>query len=162
MASGDTLLEWFPANGEPPATVYATFITRNGILVAEFDDSAATEGLIFRGVLPNHYGGSGLTLEIHWMGKTATTGNVVWGGEIERGNTDLDSDSFATQQTATGAANGTSGIETVTNITFSNGANMDSLAAGEAFRLRVSRLGSNGSDTMTGDAQLISLHLKET
>lgn len=161
MASGNTLLEWLPADGEPPSTNHATFNTRNGILVSEFDDTTA-EALVFRGILPSHYAGGGLTLEAHWMGKTATTGNVVWGGEIERGNTDLDADSFATQQTATGAANGTSGIETVTSVTFSSGANMDSLAVGEAFRLRLQRVAANGSDTMTGDAQLIALCLKET
>ncbi len=135
---------------------------RNGVLVADFDASTP-ESLIFRGVLPAHYSGGGLTLEIFWLGKTATTGEVVWGAAIEAGGTDLDSDSFATEQEAAAATtSGTSGIETKTTITFSSGANMDSLAAGGSFRLKLRRIADDVDDDMAGDAQLLSLNLKET
>lgn len=39
---------------------------------------------------------------------------------------------------------------------------MDSLAAGEAFRLKVTRDADNASDTMAGDAELIGVEIKET
>jgi hypothetical protein len=35
MASGDTLAVFFPAMSEPPSSNYATFDTRNGVLVLD-------------------------------------------------------------------------------------------------------------------------------
>jgi hypothetical protein len=161
MASGDYMLEWGPLANEPPATLYATSTVRNNHPTLEFD-AAASWGAMFSGVLPASYGGGGLTVDLIWMAASATTGNVVWGAAIERLNTDQDADSFATQLTATGAANGTSGITTKTSIAFTSGAAMDSLVAGEEFRLQIQRIGANGSDTMAGNAQLTKVALRET
>lgn len=165
MASGNTLAVFTPGCHEPPAANYATLDTRNSILVLDFDASTE-ETACFRGVLPSNYAGGGLTLDVYWLATSATTGDVVWGGAIEReqnGGTDLDSDSFATEQNAAGVTtNGTSGIVNKSTITFSSGANMDSLAAGEPFRLKIARKVADSGDTMTGDAELHSLHLKET
>ena len=36
------------------------------------------------------------------------------------------------------------------------------LAVGELGRIKIERLGSNGSDSMTGDAELMAVELKET
>lgn len=161
MASGDTLCAWNALAAIPPTSSYATLDFRNSIPVLDFD-AAATESAVFQGVLPRHYSGNGLTISLVWMASSATSGDVVWQTEIERSNTDLDTDSFATGNTATGTANGTSGITTTTPIAHTSGAQMDSLAAGEMFRLRVSRLGANGSDTMTGDAELVAVEIRET
>lgn len=164
MASGDTLAVMTPLHGAPPAANYAQLDTRNAHPVAAFD-AATEEALYFGGVLPRHYAGGGLTLSLHWMGATATSGNVLWGASLERlyaAGDDIDSDSFAAEQTATGAANGTSGKLTVTTIAFTAGAQMDSIAVGEAFRLKIARKAADGSDTMTGDAQLLRIEIKET
>lgn len=164
MASGNTLAELIPQMAEPPASGYAQLDTRNSIALLAFDAST-NESAVFRGVLPSHYSGGGLTIDIYWMGATATSGNVRWGVSIERNNDnnhDLDSDNFGTEQLATGAADATSGQLTKTTITVSSGANMDSLAAGEPYRLKLRRLASDGADTMTGDAQFHSGHVKET
>ena len=106
----------------------------------------------------------GVTVTLVWMATTATSGNVVWSVAIERDDTatDLDTDSFATANTATAAAPATSGAPAYTTIAFTNGAQMDSLAVGEAFRLKVQRTGSSGSDTATGDAELLAVEIKET
>jgi hypothetical protein len=164
MASGATLGIFLPQAGEAPASSFATLDTRNGIWVLDFD-AAAAESAVFRGVLPASYGGGGLTIDLYWMATSATSGDVRWGAQIERDNEnnhDLDADAFATQQLATGTANGTSGKLTKTTITVSAGANMDSLAAGEPFRLKVQRVAADGADTMTGDAELHTVHVKET
>lgn len=164
MATGNSLIQFTGKSMEPPSSNYAQVVIRNGIFTLAFD-AATAESVVFRGVLPSHYSGGGLTIDIYWMAASATSGDVVWGVEIERaqdGGTDQDADSFATQQTATGTANGTSGIKTKTTVTCSSGANMDSLAAGEPFRLRLQRVAASGSDTMTGDAQFCEMHLKET
>lgn len=161
MASGNTLLVFSSEDGAPPSSAFAGWTRRNNHIVAAFD-AGTDESLDFRGVLPQHYAGGGLTILLHWIAATATSGNVVWNAAMERLNTDMDSDSFATAQAATGAANGTSGIVTTTSITMSSGANMDSLAVGEAFRLRITRDANNGSDTMTGDAQLVCVEVRES
>lgn len=165
MASGDTLISFVATDHHPPASSYATPDVRNSHPVLCFDASSA-EDACFHAVLPRHYGGGGLTVTLIWMVASATTGNVMWKAGIERleaGGTDLDADSFATLQAATAAAaNGTSGALTYTTVTISSGANMDSLAVGESFRLKVERDAANASDTMTGDAQLLAAEIKET
>lgn len=161
MATGQTLNRFTPQGNQPPAASYATPDVRNSICVLDFD-AAADEAAVFVDVLPRNYGGGGLTVYLHWAASSATSGTCRWGVQFERGDTDMDADSFATAQAATGAANGTSGIVTTTTITMSSGANMDSLAAGEAFRLRITRDANNGSDTMTGDAQLVAVEIRET
>ena len=57
-------------------------------------------------------------------------------------------------QSSTDAASGTLTRPTETVITFTNGAQMDNLAAGEPFMLRIFRDADNGGDTLTGDAQM--------
>lgn len=165
MASGDTLAAFLPQANEPPSANYATCDTRNSIAVLDFDP-ATSESMVFRGMLPSNYAGGGLTLNIYWMATTATTGGVVWGGSIERaqeGGTDQDTDSFATEQlSAAVTTNATSGIKSKSTITFTSGANMDSLAAGEPFRLKIARKPADAGDTMTGDAEFTEAHLKET
>ena len=161
MASGDTLLEWRGIDCTPPTSNQATPDRRNNHQVLDFDASTE-ESTYYDGVLPRHYAGGGLTLYVHTTATSATTGDYKIGGSIERMNTDLDADSFATEQVATSTTNGTSGIITVTSITFSSGANMDSLAAGEAFRLKLARKAADVADTMTGDLEVHLLELKET
>lgn len=164
MSSGDVLCVWTATNSTPPATTYATLDTRNVHAVLDFD-AATDEAVFFEDVLPLNYSGGGLTVGVYFMASTATSGNVVWGGAVERefdSSTDLDSDSFATEQTVTIATAGTSGIVAKGSITHSSGANMDSVAAGEPFRYRLRRIGSSGSDTMAGDAEMLRVVVAET
>lgn len=166
MASGNTLCRFKPQDNEPPSSNYATLDTRNGQLVLEFDP-AADEEAIFSDVFPRNYAGGGINVIIIWASDGATSGNVVWGASIERQadeTLDIDSDSFASEKTATAAAPATSGFLQYTTIQFTDGAEMDSLAVGESFRIKVRRLGSSSaSDTMnSNDAQLKSVTINET
>jgi hypothetical protein len=141
----------------PPSTAFATIDVRNNIGVADFDD-ATDESLFFMGIIPEGASlGSGLKIRLHWMATTATSGNVVWDVSLERMTTDLDSDSFDTIASGTAAANGTSGILTVTEITLTT---IDSVTAGDGFRLKVTRDANNASDTMTGDAELVAVEVR--
>ena len=82
----------------------------------------------------------------------------MWQVALERGNTDLDADSFDTAAEGNGAANATSGIPTTTSISIST---IDSVAVGEPYRIRISRVGSDATnDTMTGDAELIAVEIR--
>ena len=163
MATTDTLLTFNPADNVPPSSAYATFDTRNGHLVLDFD-AATDEAAVFAGVLPKTYAGGGLTIRIHTTATSATSGDFILTAAIERMDTglDLDADSFATAQTATSTTSGTSGAITVTTITMTSGAQMDSLVAGEAFRLKITRDADAGGDTMTGDLELHRVEVRET
>jgi hypothetical protein len=146
-------------DNQPTATAFATLDTRGtGIAVLDFD-AATDESAVFVGVIPEGASlGSGLKVFIHWMASTATSGNCRWGVQFEKSGTDLDSDSFDTATEAHSAANGTSGIETVTEITATA---IDSLAAGNRFRLKVFRNADDATnDTMTGDAELIAVEVR--
>jgi hypothetical protein len=144
-------------DNQPPSTAFATLDTRNSIAVLDFDD-ASTESAVFVGVIPEAASlGSGLIVSLRWMATTATSGDVRWSVAWEKSNTDLDSDSFDTATAATATTNATSGIVTVTNITCTS---IDSLVAGDLFRLRVQRIGGDGADTMTGDAELVAVEVR--
>lgn len=166
MASGDTLMVFTPLAYEPPATNYATLDTRNAHPVLDFDAAAATEAAVWTGVLPRNYAGGGITIYLHWAATSATSGNVIWQSSFEYisdSSLDIDSDGFATAVTWSAAAtSGTSGIVTVTNQAHTDGAQIDSIVVGASFRLKIERLGSNASDTMSGDAELVAIELKET
>lgn len=164
MASGNTLLVFLPANNEPPSTNYATLDTRNGHPVLNFD-TTTQETAIFSGIMPQNYANTtGVTVYLHWLAASATSGTIGWDVTFENDSdgTDLDSDSWATAQTVTAATvPGTSGVETITNVACAKGATaMDTVVAGNAFRLRIRRDVAN--DTAAGDAQLISVEIRET
>jgi hypothetical protein len=165
MASGNTLCTFFPADNEPPTASFATLDTRNSHPVLDFDASA-DEHAVFTGVLPRHYAGGGITVTLYWGASSATTGNVIWNTAVERledEGTDTDADSFATANASSAVAcPSTSGAIQYTTIAHTSGAQMDSLAAGEMFRIKVTRDADNGSDTMTGDAELFAVEIKET
>ena len=156
-----TYAVWTSLSNQPPAASFATIDTRNAIPVLDFD-AAADECAIFGGVLPEGYNAENLQVIIHWTATSATSGDSFWYSAWERMNTDLDADSFATAQTASGTANGTSGIITATTIAFTS-AQIDGVVANEAFRLRVCRDGDGtlGTDDMTGDAELHRVHLRK-
>lgn len=163
MATGNTLLIFKPQDNEPPASNYATVDTRNSELVLDFDDTTA-EGAVFKGLLPRNYAGGGITVYVHYAATSAVTGTGGWTVEFERvgsAQQDIDSDGFATAQTVTAATvPGTSGHIAILNVAVTDGANIDSIAVGEAFRLRIKRDVAN--DTATGDLELYAVELKET
>ena len=72
------------------------------------------------------------------------------------GDNDIDSDSFATQQTGNSTTNGTSGVITRTTITLTQ-AEANGVLANDDFRIRVERVTGDGGDTMIGDAQIVGV-----
>lgn len=152
-----------PLDNEPPSSNFATVDTRNSRPVLDFD-TTTQESAIFSDVLPLSYMGGGLTVEVFWAATSATTGTIGWDVAIERidaDSLDTDSDSFATAQTITAVTvPGTSGQIKKTSVAITSGANMDSLVAGEAYRVRVRRDVTN--DTATGDAEVFFVVVRET
>jgi hypothetical protein len=162
MASGDTLAVFLPQANEPPSSNYATLDNRNQHPVLDFDAST-NEDAVFSGVLPRAYGSSGLTVYLHWA-STVTTGDVDWDVAFERigdSQQDIDGDGFAAVQSAdTNSPGGTAGFVVIDSIAFTDGAQMDSIAVGEGFRMKVTRDATN--DSMAADAELRFVEIKET
>ena len=165
MASGDTLATFRAPAGEPPSANQAELVQRNRHFLLEFD-AATDEATVFSGDLPASYAGTtGITVSLRWSAETATSGNVVWDVSIERIQdyvTDLDGDSFSAVNSITVATASASGELSYDDVTFTDGADMDSLAAEESFRIKVNRDANNGSDTMADGAQIRSVVITET
>ncbi len=161
MAAGNTLYVWKPQANEPPASNFATLDTRNGHLVLDFD-ATTQETAIFSGVMPQHYTGGGITVIVYWSASSATIGTIGWDATFERTTgQDIDSDGFATAQTVSAATvPATNGEVTSSSVTVTAGpSGTDSIAAGEAFRLRIRRDVAN--DTASGDAELWGVEIRE-
>jgi len=163
MATGNTLLTFFPQDNEPPSSNYATLDARNNHPCLDFDDTT-NESAVFTTVMPRHYDGGGITVYLHYAMSSATSGDIDWDVAFERigdQQQDIDSDGFAAVQSVDNTTvPGTSGNVDIVSIAFTAGAQMDSVAVGESFRLKVTR--DAASDTATGDAELLALELKET
>lgn len=168
MPSGTTLAVGGPLGNQPPASNYATFDTRNTTNphpLLDFDQST-DEAACWTFVMPRVYSNLGVTLTIKFAATGITTGNVIWEAcfeLLENAAQDIDSDGFAsTQASAATAVAGTDGAVANATITFTDGAQMDSVTAGSLCRLKINRDANNGSDTAAADAELVSWELKET
>lgn len=149
-------------DAEFPASNPATPDTRNNHPVLDFDAST-NETVYFTGRMPDRYSGGGLRVKIHYSMSSATSGDVDWDVAIERigdQQLDVDADSFAAANSVDNTTvPGTSGNVDVVEVTFTDGADMDSLAAGEMFRLSLTR--DAASDTAAGDAEVHRVTVEE-
>jgi hypothetical protein len=62
--------------------------------------------------------------------------------------------------TASGSASGTAGVPTIVEITMTGTSALDSLVAGDAFRLKISRDGTAVADDLADDAELVAVELR--
>ncbi len=164
MASGDTLITKDAQEAAYPTDVTAaTPDVRSGtdIHVNDFDASA-DESVDFKCIMPQHYAGGGVTVLLHVMASTATSGNMGWDVQFSRlTGEDADAHAFAAANSSTDATNGTSGIPTIVSIAFTDGVDMDSVVAGDTFLCRATR-NVDPSDTVTGDLEKTGLEIRET
>ncbi len=163
MATGDSLLVFRPQDSEPLTSNSATFDTRNSHPVLDFDDTT-NESAVFRAVMPQHYDAGGVTVYLHYAMTTAESGDIDWDVAFERigdQQQDIDSDSFAAVNSVDNTTvPATSGNVDIVSVAFTDGVDMDSVAAGELFRLKVTR--DAVSDTASGDAELVAVEIRET
>jgi len=163
MASGDTLVTWTALCNEPTAASAGTFDTRNQHPVIDLD-AATAERVTFSAIMPRHYDSGGVTAYTHFAMSTATSGCVDIAGAFERVSgcaQDIDTDGFAACNTLTNfAVPGTSGYVVAASIAFTNGAQMDSIVAGDYFRHRITRIGA--TDGAEGGMEVLSVEIKET
>jgi hypothetical protein len=130
--------------------------------VALFDDTA-DEILDFACQMPEHYSGTtGITCTIQFAHSHASTG-PTWDMALRRvaddaEDLDTTAHTYAYNSVSAGApsAIGEVGYD---DITFSDGADMDSVAKNELFYLRIKR---DALTDGTGDAKLIMIYITET
>lgn len=170
MASGDPILEIIAVM--PPVTLPAGLRFLAGastpaesIPLLLFDD-ATIEYVDFLCRLSVKYAGGGITLSLLWSATSATSNNCIWQAafrDLPDDAEDLDTTAFTYDyNTVTAAAPSAVGEQSYDTITFTDGADMDSTPAGDYCILRVARKASDGSDNMSGDAELIAISGKET
>jgi len=166
MASGDLLAVFNPQANMPPSASYATFDTRNSYTVLDFDDTA-DESAVFWGLMPLNYAGGGITVTVGWMATSATANTIsldVALMSITDDADDLYTKAFAAANNANPTTASATGEVDYIDITFTDGADMDSIAAGEAFLLKITRDadGTTSTDNLVGDMELVFVKIKET
>lgn len=149
-----------------PSAGYATLDTRNSSLVIDFDGDDS-EAYWFTGVMPRHYAGTtGVTVTIGWSATSATSGNTYWAGAFKSFTSDtddLDTKNFAAVNLSASTAASAAGELIYDTITFTDGADMDSVAIGEYFHLLIARFSHDPLDTMNAtDAEIVSVEISET
>lgn len=164
MAAEDTLNTWNPHNNQPPSTNFATIDIRNIHILLDFDDTTNVSA-IFPGLMPKHYtAAAAVDVFIHYATSSALTGQLIWDVQFERigdQQQDLDSDGFAAVRSVTVAAvPGTSGLVDIVKISFT-AAQMDSIIAGDSFRLKITRDAAGETSGASGDIELLKLELRE-
>jgi hypothetical protein len=170
MASGDTLFVLGPKQADPTVTLSAALTAIDGgstpneqYPVYAFD-SASSEYIDFHLVMPQHYDGGGLTIDV--ITSAASTSNTY---RFEAALRRIEDDSDDIETSHTYDYNGvTITPPTVVgeighdDITFTNGSDMDSVVAGDKFVLRLYRDHDHAGDTMAALAYLHHLHIEET
>ncbi len=172
MASGNTLLWFTPMSACGPASTAAqqdiisgTSTPAEAIPVMAFDTSTV-EYADFRGKMPQHYAGGGITVVVCSSAGTATGGVVfeIAFRSFEDDTVDLDTTAKTYDYNTLVISTLASAIGEVTydNLTFTDGADMDSVGAGDEFLMRVRRATGNASDTASTDAYIHGIEIRET
>ena len=161
-----TLERWTALDNHPPSTAFATLDTRNSIAVLDFDHTTE-ESAVFIGIVPESTtfasgSNNAVTVRLFWT-TSATSGNVRWGAQFDKlaTNEDLGAGAYDSAIEATTAVGGTAGYPVFTELTFTGNDIGDTLAAGDAFRLKVYRDVSDAADTVnSNDAELIAVEMR--
>jgi len=168
MASGNTLNTWFPqaaffqASGSYPAVK-----KRGAVPILAYDDTT-DETAWFAGVMPRHYAGGGVTFTIGWMFRASgTPGTDTCQWEISFLRVQDDTDDLdgtltpAAANTVLDTSASADGELSYAEIAFTDGADMDSVAAGELFLIEVVRNAQTGTAS-PGDAEIVFIEMRET
>lgn len=157
-ASGGTrtIAKFTALDNQPPASNFSSFGTRNSVALLYYP-AGSNANSVFLSVIPQGSDlSNGLRLRIFWVAETATSGDCTLGGAWERGNTDIDSDSFSTPVTATTTTSGTSGIPNITTIDFSS-SEIDGITNTDSYRLQIGR---SASDSMSGGCEIMAIEVQ--
>ena len=174
MSSGDALCVFLPEMNMPPDADFATLDTKltasadepdDVITLLDFDDGATNEFASFRGIMPEHYGGGGITCTILWSSGAATTGDARWEiafKSVTDDADDLDSKVYADANAVNTTTANVAGEVAYADIAFTDGADMDSIAKNEMFFMTINTDSADAAHTLVGDAELHAIYITET
>lgn len=126
-------------------------------------DAATDETVYFTSAAPQGLTGT-LTLVVYAIMASATSGNVVFQAAVEAVtpgdavNLGATTSFDAANSSGAVAVPGTAGYLFAASITLTNN---DSIAAGDYFRIALSRDADNASDTATGDCHVLAVELRD-
>jgi hypothetical protein len=149
-----------------PVACAATPDLRQSKPVLDFD-ATVNELAMFQGFMPRHYDGGGITVTVGVMASSANTGDMSWKiffKAVTDDADDLDVKNFADPQ-SNQAVDAPSVVGEVAyfTIAFTDGAQMDSIAAGELFYMLLMRDAQDSmNDDMAGDAEFVFAEIQET
>lgn len=130
-------------------------------------DASSNELALFHLFMLRAYGGGGITITVGVSATSATTGDMSWAIFLKSISDNADNiklKNFAAPNFNTAVdAPATVGNVRFFTITFTDGVDMDSIAAGEPFDLLLMRDAQDGTnDDMAGDGEYQFLEIKET
>ena len=147
-------------------TAFATPDRLKDADVLDFDASS-NELALFHLFMPDHYAGGGITIKVGVSASSATTGDMSFAAFLKSISDNADNikvKNFAAPNLNTAVdAPTTVGNLRFFTITFTAGADMDSIAKNEPFDLLIMRDAQDGTnDDMAGDAEIVFIEIKET
>lgn len=123
-------------------------------------DASTDQSATWQFVMPQDYG-SALKIRLVYSLASATSGNVIWNVSVMAvtpgDSADINTESYDTTNASTEAVPGTAGYLDTASITLSNA---DSAAAGDFVKIKIARDADNGSDTASGDVELVGILLE--
>lgn len=152
-----TIATFSPLQNQPVSANFATLNTRNSdnLAVLQFSQGSPIREARFVGVIPdNSILINGLLIRTEFCTTSANTGTCRWGAQIKKLSTTTYAASAGVNVNVSGTANRTTFVASI------NLAAVDSLAAGEAFDLRIFRESVNASDTLLDAAQLLTVEVR--
>lgn len=112
--------------------------------------------------MPDDYA-SAPVAKVAYKMASATTGGIAWDVRLsavtDNDATDIDAKGYGSANVGTATVPGTAGYIDIMSITLTNA---DSVAAGDWVTVRLARAVANGSDTATGDAELMGVSIGYT
>jgi hypothetical protein len=126
-------------------------------------DPATSWSAVFTSVMPSNYSDTtGVTVYLNSI-STSVTGSIGWILSFERMDaaTLQTADSFgAVTQGASGTVPSSASFPFLQNVAVTKGANMDSVVAGDTYRVKITR--STSTDTSAANAGLLAVEIRET
>jgi len=162
MAMGEVVL--LPQAHSPVGTNPALPGMRNYHPLLSFAAGATDQEAQWTFYLPAAYAGGGITVDIIWA-TVNTTGGGRWQTSFEAMVAQsVASDGYAAANSGAATPSGTTLIPVVTSIAHTDGAEIDSLAAGQLgrFKLRRDADDTTGTDDLATAMEVLAVILRET
>jgi hypothetical protein len=138
----NTIASFDSGDGNPPASNYAYFATRNngGLSVLRFAASVADTSIIFTDIIPQGVTFStGVQIVIWWASVTAVTGAVEFSAALDNASThSIDIDAYGVASSTVTTVRNVAAVPNSTVISLPY-ANMQNLTAEQPYKLRITR-----------------------